>query len=128
MTAVFHITADLLGQQYTFPQDIPDIAISYSIPCNWCPEMYIEQTGRTLRHQLAEHRRAVKNGDVAASVLAEHTLDTGHPLDLNKAEVINHHPHTMTRCLLESWHIQKNQGTLNRVKGTLPEMYKALLE
>ena len=68
MTAVFHITADLLGQQYTFPQDIPDIAISYSIPCNWCPKMYIEQTGRTLRHQLAEHRRAVKNGDVAASV------------------------------------------------------------
>ena len=24
-------------------------------------------------------------------------------------------------------HIQKNQGTLNREKGTLPEMYKALL-
>ena len=25
-------------------------------------------------------------------------------------------------------HIQKNQGTLNREKGTLPEMYKALKE
>ena len=69
-----------------------------------------------------------ENGDVAASALAEHTLDTGHPLDLTKAEVIDHHPHTMTRCLLESWHIQKNQGTLNREKGTLPEMYKALLK
>ena len=77
---------------------------------------------------MVEHRRALKNGDVAASALTEHTLDTGHPLDLTKAEVIDHHPHTMTRCLLESWHIQKNQGTLNREKGTLPEMYKALLE
>ena len=70
----------------------------------------------------------MKDGDVAVSALAEHTLDTGHRLDLTKAEVIDHHSHTMTRCLLESWHIQKNQGTLNREKGTLPEMYKALLE
>ena len=39
------------------------------------------------------------DGDVAASALAEHTLDTGHPLNLTKAEVIDHHPHTMTQCL-----------------------------
>ena len=88
----------------------------------------LDRRGRTLRHRLAELRRALKNGDVAASALAEHALDTGHPLDLTKAEVIDHHPHTMTRCLLESWHIQKNQGSLNREKGTLPEMYKAFLE
>ena len=100
--------------------------IVYFIPCNRCPKVYIGQTGQTLRHRLAEHRLALKNGDVAASALAEHALDTGHPLDLTKA--IDHHPHTMTRCLLESWHIQKNQGTLNREKGTLPEMYKALLD
>ena len=90
--------------------------------------MYIGQTGWTLRHQLAEHRQALNNGDVAASTLAEHTLDTGHPLDLTKAEVINHDLHTMTWCPLESWNIQENQGTKNREKGTLPEMYKALLE
>jgi len=61
---------------------------------------------------------------VAASALAEQTLDTGHPLDLTKAEVIDHHPHTMMQCLLESWHIQSNQDTLTREKGTLPELYK----
>jgi len=104
--------------------------VIYSIPCNGCPKVYIGQMGQTLRHRLAEHRWSLKSGDVAASALAEHTLDTGHPLDLTKAEVIDHHPHTMTRCLLKSWHIQKNQGTLimNREKDTLPEMYKALLE
>ena len=101
--------------------------VVYSIPCNECSKVYIGQTDRTLRHRLAEHRQALKNGDVAGTALAEHTLDTGHPLDLTKAEVIDHHPHTMTRCLLESWHIQKKQGSLNREKGTLSEMYKALL-
>ena len=100
--------------------------VVYSIPCSACPKVYIGQTGRTLRHRLAEHQQ-VKNDDVAASALTEHTLDIGHPLDLTKAEVIDHHQLTTKQCLLESWHIQRNQGTLNREKGTLPEMYKALL-
>ena len=102
--------------------------VVHSRPCNGCHKVYIGQTGQTPRYRLAEYRQALKNGDVAASALAEHTLDTGHPLDLTKAEDIDHHLHTMTRCLLESWCIQNNQGTLNREKGTLPEMYKALLE
>ena len=58
--------------------------------------IYIGQTTQTLKHGLVEHQWAVENGDVAASALAEHTLDTGHPLDLTKAEAINHHPHTTT--------------------------------
>ena len=49
--------------------------VVYSIPCNGCPKVYIGQTGRTLRHQLAEHQWVLKNGDVAASALAEHTLE-----------------------------------------------------
>ena len=92
------------------------------------PRCTLDRLGRTLRHRLTKHRRTLKNGAVAASALAKHTLDTGHPLDLTKAEVIDHHPHTMMGCLLEIWPIQKNQGTLNREKGTLPEVYKALLE
>ena len=30
--------------------------VLYSILCNGCPKIYIGQTGRTLRHQLVEHR------------------------------------------------------------------------
>lgn len=33
----------------------------------------------------------IENGDVAASDIAEYTLDTGHSVDLIKAEVIDHH-------------------------------------
>ena len=90
------------------------------------PKVYIEQTGRSLNHRLAEHRCALKNGDEAASALAEHTLATGHPVALTKVEVIDHHPYITARCLLESWHIQRNWDTLNREKGTLPEVYTAV--
>ena len=69
----------------------------------------LDRRGQTLRHRLAELRRALKNGDVAASALAEHALDAGHPLDLIKAEVIDHHPHTMTRCLLELAHSEEQR-------------------
>ena len=93
--------------------------VVYSIPCDGCPKVYIGQTGRSLKHRLAEHCRALKNGDVVASALAEHTLATGHPVALTKAEVIDHHPYITARCLLESWHIQRSRDTLNREKGTL---------
>ena len=102
--------------------------VVYSVPCDGCSKVYIGQTGRSLKHRLAEHRRALKNGDVAVSALAEHTLATGHLVDLTKSEVIDCHPYATTRCLLESWHIQRNPDALNREKGTLPEVYTALLE
>ena len=68
----------------------------------------------------AERNKWDGEGDVAASDLTKHTLDTGHPVDLIKAEAINHHLYTMTQCLLESWHIQKNQGTPDREQENLP--------
>ena len=88
---------------------------------------YIGQTGRSLDHRLREHRRALKNGDVGSSALAEHVFSANHQVDLSKAMVIDTHNHTQTRCMLESWHIQHHQSPLNREKGTLPGLYAALL-
>ena len=102
--------------------------VVYCVPCEGCPRRYIGQTGRSLKHWLAEHRQALKKGDVATSALAEHALETGHPVDLTRAEVVDHHPIATNRCLLESWHIQRTAGTLNREKGTLPTVYTALLD
>ncbi len=42
-----------------------------------------------------------------------------HQVNLSKAEVIDSHPFVTTRCLLESWHIQRHPNTLNREKGTV---------
>ena len=89
---------------------------------------YIGQTGRSLDHRLREHRCALKNGDVAALTIAEHVFSANHQVDLSKVTVIDAHPHLQTRCMLELWHIQHHQATLNQGKGTLPELYAALLD
>ena len=52
-----------------------------------------------------------------ASVVAEHVFVLHHQMDLSKARVMDSDPHTQIRCLLESWHIQREQAPLNREKG-----------
>ena len=120
-----------LRQELVHPKDpVPANhrkGVVYSIPCAECPHTYIGQTGRSLDHRLREHRRALKNGDVGSSALAEHVFASNHQVDLSKAMVIDTHNHTQTRCMLESWHIQHHQSPLNRERGTLPGLYAALL-
>ena len=101
--------------------------VVYFIPC--MPNVYIGQMGRSLKHQLKEHRRALRNGNVAASALVEHALMAGHSIDLglSKAEVLDSNPYTTTRYMLESWHIQRIENKLNRKRGNLPKVYTALL-
>jgi len=65
---------------------------------------------------------------ICISLHNHHSALAEHPMALTKAEVIDHHPCITARCLLESWHMQRNRDTLNREKGTLPEVYTALLE
>ena len=96
--------------------------VVYSILC------VAGQTGRSLKQRVSEHRHALKNGDVQTSTLAEHVFKTGHAVDLSQSEVLDHHQHITTRCMLESWYIQHKQAVLNRERGTLPEVYAALLD
>ena len=84
------------------------------VPCVECSSVYIGQTGRSLKQRVSEHRRARKNGDVQTSALAEHVFKTGHAVDLGQSEVLDHHQHTTTCCVLESWYIQHNQAVLNK--------------
>ena len=67
--------------------------------------------------RLLTHRQALKNGDIAASANAENAFEADHQVDLSKATAIDHHPHTQTHRLLESWHMQPHQATLNRDRG-----------
>ena len=121
-----------LRQELVHPKDPVPMSrrkgVVYSIPCAECPQTYIGQTGRSLDHRLREHNRALKNGDVTASAIAEHVFLANHQVDLCKATMIDVHPHLQTRCILESWYIQPQQTTLNWGRGTLPELYAALLD
>ena len=87
--------------------------VVYHIPCTNCPKTYIGQTGRTLTQCLKEHRRAVTNGDLATSALAEHAHSTGHPINWTEARVIATCSHTSRRCLLKSWMIHKETNHLH---------------
>ena len=78
--------------------------VVHRIPCAECPQTYIGQTGRSLEHRLHEHCCALKNGDVAASAIAEHLFSANHQVKFHQATVIDAHPHTQTCCMLESWH------------------------
>lgn len=49
-----------------------------------------------------------------ASAVAEHVSTLGHQMDLSKARVMNSHHHTLTQCLLKSWHIQREQAPQQR--------------
>ena len=119
-----------LQQELDHPKDPVPVnrrkSVVYSIPCAECPRAYIGQTGRSLDHWLQEHRRALKNGDVAASAIAEHVFSCNHKVALSRASVIDAHPRTQTWCMQESWHIQHHPASLNRGKGTMPELYVAL--
>ena len=121
-----------LRQELVHPKDpVPELrrrGVVYTIPCDQCPWCYVGQTGRSLEKCLGEHHRALRKGDVLASAVAEHVFTSGHQMELSKARDMDSHPHTQTRCLLESWHIQREQAPLNRGKGTLPELYTALLK
>ena len=84
-----------LRQMLVHPKDPVPIeerkGVVYSIPCVECSSVYIGQTGRSLKQRISEHRRALKNGDVQMSALAEHVFNTGHAVDLSQSEVLDHH-------------------------------------
>ena len=102
--------------------------VVYSIPFVECSNVYIGQTGRSLKQRVSEHHRALKNGDIQAFALAEHVFKTGHAVYVSQSEVLDHHQHTTTRCMLESWYIQHNQAVLNRERRILLEVYTTLLD
>ena len=110
-----------LRRQLVHPKDHVPMdqrkSVVYQVPCSECPKVYVGQSSRTLKHRLSEHRWALQNGEVAASALAEHVWSTGHQVNLSKAEVINSHPFVTTRCLLESWHIQRHPTSWTGRRG-----------
>ena len=85
-----------LRHQLVHPKDLVPMdqhtGVVYQIPCSECPKVYVRQSGQTLKHRLTKHRRALQNGDVAASALAKHVWSTGHLMELSKTEVIDTHP------------------------------------
>ena len=81
-----------LKQELVHPKDpVPEKqkkGVVYSIVAS----AHGRTSGRTLDHRLAEHRQALRNGDVSVSAIAEHLFAAGQQVDLSKATVIYRHP------------------------------------
>ena len=104
----FSIKVQWLNKIWCHAMIISDISTSQ------CPQRYVGQTGRCLEQCLVEHYRALRKGDMLASMVAQHVFVLGHQMDLSKAKIMDSHPHTQTRCLLGSWHIQREHAPLKR--------------
>ena len=101
--------------------------IMYRIPCKDCSKAYIGQSGRSLVCRIKEHRRAVQNGDVNSSAVAEHAWQRNHYFDWEAAGVIHSSSDWFLRCLIESWHIHREPDPMNRERGSLPQIRSTFL-
>ena len=101
--------------------------VVYRIPCSAYPKTYIGQTSSSLMQRVKEHRRALATGNWLTSAAAEHAMTTNHAINWDQATVIDHHPHTSQRCLLESWNITSQPEYPNRELGPLPDVYCVLI-
>ena len=101
--------------------------VVYRIPCGTCPKVYIGQIGRTLKHHLTEHKRALRLGETAQSAVAEHAINEGQTIKWDDAEVVDNSTRFRQRCNLEAWHIRTEQHTVNRNEDPLPSVYNPLI-
>ena len=76
--------------------------VVYRIPCVDCDGSYVGQTGKSLGQRIKEHRKAVASFNTDTSALAEHVLTKDHHIDWEDATIINEHPFTQSRCMVES--------------------------
>ena len=96
------------------------------IRCVDCDRLYMGQTGRTLVQRIKEHRKAVSTFSTDTSALAEHVLTEDHRINWEEASILDQHPFTQSRCIVESWYINHLPNTLNRERGPLPDAHQSL--
>ena len=77
---------------------------------------YVGEMGRTLKTYMSEHRRAVEKMDFSASALAQHVPEHDHHIDWKSTCVLG-----------EAIYLRRQPSSLNRDRGTLPDMYDFII-
>ena len=94
--------------------------VVYQIQCGTCKKTYIGQTGRSLKHRVKEHRRALISHNANFSAVAEHAMRENHDITWHEASVIDGNDKWIQRCHLEGWYIRLMKSAM---KGFLPSDY-----
>ena len=71
-------------------------SVVYKINCCDCDASYVGETGRALKTQMSEHRRAVEKMDFSAFALAKHALEHDHHIDWTST-CIHRQPSSLNR-------------------------------
>ena len=98
--------------------------VVYRIPCGECTNSYIGQTKQSMGCRIKEHQRATFEGNKNASALAEHSMDTGHKISWDEAEILYSCNHLRARIMLESWIHTQREGCLKQ--GAWPSTFHLL--
>ena len=92
----------------------------YKIPCKSCNKFYIGETGRDLSVRIKEHKTAVKNLKTDNGI-SNHTLETSHIFNFEKAELLYPCKNLHKRHLIESALIIDNSSScVNQNNGFSP--------
>ena len=76
------------------PKDpVPVECCTGIVPCKYCTQTYVGQSGRTIVDRVKEHQQAVKNGDTNTSAVVEHTWQHQHRMDWSAAKVLDYSQH-----------------------------------
>ena len=77
----------------------------YSIPCDDCEKVYVDQTKCQFYTRRKEHERAVSNFNSSKSALTEHVCETSHNIAWEDSRIITTNNRSGQRLNLEAWHI-----------------------
>ena len=101
----------------------------YSIPCS-CIKIYKGETGHPLKVRLEEYRKAVVQGEIEKSVMADHIWkEKGNPLTLwDEVEIIDRAEHCWIRRLKESAHMLGYNDLLNRPSIEMNTIWESIIK
>ncbi len=91
--------------------------------CKDCFSYYTGQTSRKLATRLKEHRSAIRNCNIKASLMAAHCVETGYNSNLAEAKIISHAISWTASLFKEAW--LSNENSIHKCIG-LPQAYSVL--
>ena len=102
--------------------------VVYKINCCDCDASYVGETKRALKTCVSEHHRAVENMDFSGSALAQHAWEHDHHIDWTSTCILGVESHYRSRLSREAIHICRQPSSLNRDRGSLPDVYDHLIQ
>ena len=98
----------------------PSSGVVYKIHCRQCDFVYYDQTERSLKTRVSEHKKFDPNSN-----LASHVHECHHQVDFDNDKVVGHELHYHQRLFLEAWMSVKEPNAGND-HIVIPEVYKCL--